>query len=164
MPTTSREASSRFGIARATAADVEALLGLMHDFYAEAGFILNRRPTAAALGVLLSSASLGCIWLARSNGVALGHAVLTVRFTMEHEGLSGYIDDLYVVPQFRRTGIGHALLAELVAECRARGCKALKVEVDQSNTAALGLYSKFGLQVATDGRVLASGALREAGT
>ena len=163
MPTTSREAFSRFGIARATAADVEALLGLMHDFYAEAGFVLNRRPTAAALRVLLSSASLGCIWLARSNGVALGHAVLTVRFTMEHEGLSGYIDDLYVVPQSRRTGVGHALLTELVAECRARGCKALKVEVGQSNAAALGLYSKFGLHGATDGRVLASGHLREAG-
>ena len=162
MPTTSRGASSRFGVARATAADVEALLGLMHDFYAEAGFVLDRRPTAAALRVLLSSASLGGIWLARSNdGVALGHAVLTVRFTMEHEGLSGYVDDLYVVPQSRRTGIGHALLTELVAECRARGCTALKVEVDQGNTAALRLYSKFGLRIATDGRVLASGALRE---
>ena len=82
---------------------------------------------------------------------------------MEHEGLSGYIDDLYVLPQSRRRGIGHALLTELMAECRARGCKTLKVEVDQGNAAALGLYSKFGLQVVTDGWVLASGALREAG-
>jgi ribosomal protein S18 acetylase RimI-like enzyme len=169
MPETSREASSRFGVARATAADVEVLLGLMHDFYAEAGFALDRPRTAAALRSLLSSASLGSVWLARSDdggggGGALGHAVLTVRFTMEHEGLSGYIDDLYVVPQARRAGVGHALLTELVAECRARGCKALKVEVGQSNAAALGLYAKFGLQAAADGRILASGALREAGT
>src|SRR5262245_22642936 len=92
MPTMSQEGSSQFDIRRAIAADVEALLGLMHDFYAEAGFVLDRRPAAAALRVLMASPSWGGVWLARSDGVACGHAVLTVRFTMEHEGLSGYID------------------------------------------------------------------------
>jgi ribosomal protein S18 acetylase RimI-like enzyme len=148
---------------RATTADIDALLDLMHEFYAEAGFSLDRPANAAALQCLLSRPALGCIWLAVSNEIPVGHVVLAVRFTMEHTGLSGYIDDLYVRPQFRRMGIGDALLAELVAECRARGCRSLQVEVGEANVGALALYAKFGLHVATDDRVLASGSLLEAG-
>lgn len=135
----------------------------MHDFYAESGFVLNHTSTAAALQSLLSSPALGCIWLACADGVAIGHAVLTLRFTMEHEGLSGYVDDLYVQPMHRRQGAGRRLLDELLAECRARGCKALHVEVGKSNAAALALYAVFGLHPATDGRILASGPVTRAG-
>ena len=95
--------------------------------------------------------------------MAVGHTVLTVRFTMEHEGLSGYIDDLYVQPPCRRLGVGGRLLQELVAECRSRGCKSLEVEVGQRNAAALSLYGRLGLHASADGRVLASGPLPEAG-
>lgn len=146
-------------IQRATSADIGSLLTLMHDFYAESGFDLNHESTATAFQSLLSDPSLGCIWLAYANNIAIGHTVLTVRFTMEHEGLSGYIDDLYVQPQHRRLGVGRGLLNELLAECRARRCKALHVEVGKSNLAALALYTKLGLHAATDGRILASGAV-----
>ena len=147
----------------ATADDIESLLSLMHDFYAESGFVLKPASTATALRALLSNPSLGCIWLAYSNSGPVGHAALTLRFTMEHEGLSGYIDDLYVRPEYRRSGVGRRLLNELVAECRRRGCKSLQVEVGQSNVAALSLYQSFGLHAATDGRILASGPVVEAG-
>ena len=152
----------QFTVKRATAADVEALVDLMEEFYAEAGFTLDRSSNAAALQELLLHRAMGCIWLGLSNEVPIGHAVLTVRFTMEHTGLSGYVDDLYVRPQFRRGGVGQALLTELAAECRVRGCKSLQVEVGEPNAAAPALYGKFGLRAATDGRVLASGPILEA--
>jgi ribosomal protein S18 acetylase RimI-like enzyme len=82
---------------------------------------------------------------------------------MEHEGLSGYIDDLYVQPTHRRLGAGRSLLNELIAECKVRRCKALHVEVGESNSAALALYGEFGLHAATDGRILASGLVTRAG-
>lgn len=146
-------------IQRATSADLGSLLTLMFDFYAESGFVLNYESTAKALQALLSSPSLGCIWVAYANNLAVGHTVLTIRFTMEHEGLSGYIDDLFVQPEHRRMGVGRGLLEELVAECRARNCKALHVEVGESNVAALALYAKLGLHPTTDGRILASGVV-----
>ena len=148
---------------RATTDDIASLLSLMHDFYAESGFAVNRASAGAALRALLSNFALGCIWLAYADKSPVGHVVLTVRFTMEHEGLSGYIDDLYVRPQYRRGGVGRHLLTELVVECRRRGCKSLQVEVGHSNVAALSLYERFGLHATTDGRVLASGPVVEAG-
>jgi ribosomal protein S18 acetylase RimI-like enzyme len=146
-------------IRRATPDDVGALLELMEDFYAESGFALDHQTTAPALQTLLDSPSLGCIWLACLDGTAVGHAVFTVRFAMEHEGLSGCIDDLYVMPRFRRKGVARALLAALVAECRERSCKAFQVEVTPDNAAALALYAGLGLYPVTDGRVLARGPL-----
>jgi GNAT superfamily N-acetyltransferase len=65
----------------------------------------------------------------RTRFVAAGHAVLTLRYTMEHGVLSGYIDDLFVKPQFRRQRIARALLSELFDECRRRTCKSIYVEV-----------------------------------
>jgi uncharacterized protein len=153
------ERSEPFVFKRATAADMESLLTLMHGFYAEAGLTLNRGSSSAALHDLLSSPSLGCVWLAQLDNVAVGHTVLTLRFTMEHEGLSGYIDDLYVEPRYRRLGVGRGLLRELVAESHSRGCKSLQVQVGQDNAAALSLYGKLGLHATGDGRVLASGPL-----
>src|SRR5215831_5879866 len=97
-------------IARAGVGDVDALLALMHDFYAESGFALDRAVHEAAFIQLLSNPALGAVWIARHDGVPAGHVVLTVRFTMEHAGLSGYVDDLYVRPEFRRRGIGRQLL------------------------------------------------------
>lgn len=79
---------------------------------------------------------------------------MSVRYTMEFAGLSGYVDDLYVKPEFRRRGVGRALLAALFAECRARGCKSMHVEVGEFNAPALSLYGKFKLGAAQDGRLL----------
>jgi ribosomal protein S18 acetylase RimI-like enzyme len=146
-------------ISRAHTDDVEALLALMHDFYAEAGFALDRAIHAAAFTQLLSTPVLGAVWIARHDGAPAGHVVLSVRFTMEHAGLSGYVDDLFVRPEFRRMGIGRALLAAVASDCRARGCRALQVEVARDNQPALALYAAFGLRPLTDGRVLASGPL-----
>ena len=146
-------------ISRASSDDTDALLALMHDFYAESGFALDRVVHETAFAQLLSTPPLGGVWIARQGGVPAGHVVLAVRFTMEHAGLSGYVDDLYVRPEFRRLGIGRQLLDAVVCDCRTRGCRALHVEVAGDNQAALALYAAFGLQPATDGRVLASGPL-----
>ena len=76
----------------------------------------------------------------------------------------GYVDDLYVEPEYRRRGVGFALLEMLFRECRVRELASVYVEVGQSNRPALALYAKFGLAPLTDGRVLLTGPLRESGT
>jgi ribosomal protein S18 acetylase RimI-like enzyme len=145
-------------------ADVADLVPLMHDFYAEANYPLDHSLAAASFLQLLSRPDLGCVWLVHSGPLPVGHAVLTVRYTMEHGGLSGYVDDLYVKPEFRRMGAGDALLSELFAQCQERGCKYVHVEVGATNEPALALYAKFGLVPAQDGRVFLSGPVIEGDT
>lgn len=149
----------QFEVRRALRADIGAVVDLMHEFYAESGYPLDRLWASASLLELLARPELGAVWLAQSGGEVAGHVVLTVRHAMEYGGLSAYIDDLFVRPAWRRHGVGRALLAELFRDCRARGCKAVQVEVGADNARALRLYGTFGLRPHQDGRVLLSAPL-----
>jgi ribosomal protein S18 acetylase RimI-like enzyme len=150
-------------VRKASSKDVHELVDLMDAFYAESSFPLDRQWAADSFVQLLSMPALGCVWLARVGAKAIGHAVLSVRYTMEYAALGGYIDDLYVTPEFRRQQVASRLLRALVEECRGRACASLHVEVSGSNIAALATYKRFGLTPATDGRLLLSGAVPAAG-
>jgi len=54
---------------------------------------------------------------------------------------------LAVDPAFRRHGLARALLDAATAVLRAAGAKQLFIEVDESNSAARGLYQSFGAVV-----------------
>jgi ribosomal protein S18 acetylase RimI-like enzyme len=155
---------SKLTVREATKADVAGLVGLMQEFYEESAFALDREWAAATFHSLFASPEQGKVWIALADQAPVGHAVLSLRFTMEHGGLSGYIDDLFVKAAFRRRGYGRLLLSQLRHHCQRIGCKSLQVEVGATNYGALALYEHFGIRVACDGRVLASGPLGEDGT
>lgn len=128
----------------ATAADIPALVALMTAFYAESDLPLRTGPASRAFAALLADERLGGVWLAECDGVAVGHAVLTVCFSMEHGGLRGFIDDLYVRPDARGQGAGARLLATVRAAATERGVRALHVEVGPDNERARRLYARAG--------------------
>ncbi|PWM36612.1 MAG: ribosomal-protein-alanine N-acetyltransferase [Clostridiales bacterium] len=56
----------------------------------------------------------------------------------------GYINDIAVLPEFRRRGFGQALLEGLIARAGERQLRFLTLEARESNRAALALYEKNG--------------------
>jgi ribosomal protein S18 acetylase RimI-like enzyme len=141
-------------VREATPNDVGILMSLMKEFYAEANFELDVQSASQSFMSLFRDPTYGCVWIVSIGEKPIGHAVLTVRFTMEHGGISGYVDDLFVVKEFRRHGAAHAMTMELEKECRKRNCKALIVEVGRDNTAGLRTYEKLGMRLIDDGRIL----------
>lgn len=75
---------------------------------------------------------------ALSDGQAVGYAGLWKVFD------EGHITNIAVHPEFRRNGVGAALLAELVALAQREGILRLTLEVRKGNQAAQNLYRKFG--------------------
>ena len=59
-----------------------------------------------------------------------------------------HINNLAVLPPFRRTGIARSLLAHVLREGIALGARRATLEVRQSNDAARMLYERFGFAVA----------------
>lgn len=57
-----------------------------------------------------------------------------------------HILNIAVHPDFRQRGIGEALMAEAVAEARARKAQLMILEVRRSNLKARKLYRKFGFE------------------
>ncbi|MGL4620158.1 GNAT family N-acetyltransferase [Chroococcidiopsis sp.] len=58
-----------------------------------------------------------------------------------------YIFLLYVKPEYRRRGIGKALMRYLEDWARTKGDRQIGLQVFQSNTPALDLYHKLGYQI-----------------
>ena len=139
---------------KASPDDVQQLVALMAEFYAEAAYPLNRRRAAEAFAALLADERLGHIWLVVKDSQAVGHLVVTLCFSMEYGGIIAFVDDLFVRRPFRRFGLGTAALKEAQAFCASRGVRAMFVETGHDNAAALAVYRRVGF-VNTDRQLLA---------
>jgi GNAT superfamily N-acetyltransferase len=58
-----------------------------------------------------------------------------------------WLEDLFVLPDYRRLGLGRALIEALAAECVARGYARLEWMVLDSNESAPGFYRSLGASV-----------------
>jgi GNAT superfamily N-acetyltransferase len=130
----------------ATLSDVDALVRLMTQFYAESDFTLSAQAAARTFEALLDDFRLGQVWLIEQDGHAAGFVVLTVSFSMEYGGLRGFVDDFFVAPPYRRRGLAHAALEEVKTACRRRGVRALLVETGPDNSAAIAAYKSVGFE------------------
>ena len=82
--------------------------------------------------------------VAERNGEAVGYMGF-------HDVVGeGFVTNVAVSPACRRQGVAAALLEAALAECAARGVERLCLEVRESNTPAIALYTRFGF--ALDGR------------
>lgn len=129
---------------RATPTDLGTLLALMAEFCAESGYALERERAAAALLPLLESDALGGAWLLEVAGGAAGHVVLAYARSMEHVGRVAIVDDLFVRPERRGSGLAGEAPARLREQARAEGVRALLVETGHDNAAAIAVYRRAG--------------------
>lgn len=57
------------------------------------------------------------------------------------------LQDLFVAENYRRKGVGDALMASFIKDVKSRGVKKLFLEVRKSNTPAINLYKKSGFNL-----------------
>ena len=94
-----------------------------------------------SLAILTQSNGLGVVALT-SDGRLIGYGgMLTVLD-------EGQITNIAVHPDFRRLGVGKAILSAMMEQARQRGVNQLSLEVRASNLVAQTLYLKQGFVVA----------------
>jgi ribosomal protein S18 acetylase RimI-like enzyme len=62
------------------------------------------------------------------------------------------IENVATLPAYRRRGLGNALLAEILAKGRRKGCRRAQISVLIGNTPAQQAYEKVGFQVVDERR------------
>jgi hypothetical protein len=95
---------------RASPNDIPLLVGLMAEFYAEAGYHLNQEGAAGAFQTILADERLGYVWIIQKEQQDIGHLVVTLKYAMEYGGLVACVDDLYVKPAWRNQGLSTGAL------------------------------------------------------
>ena len=111
----------------AQADDVQTLLDLMADFYAESGYVLDRSRAAEAFTALLADPRLGRVWIVEQGAARAGYIVVAFVFAMEYGGVTAVVDDFYVRPEARCAGLGTDALAEVCRACAELGLRAIRV-------------------------------------
>ena len=141
-----------------TAADTPALAAIYgHNVLHGTGTFELEAPDADEMGrrrdAVLAN---GLPWIvAELDGRVVGYAYANLfrprrayRFCVE--------DSIYLAPEAQGRGIGRLLLAELIAQCTARGCRQMLAVIgDSANAGSIGLHRALGFQPA--GRFEAAG-------
>ena len=82
--------------------------------------------------------------VAEHDGQVAGFALWYLSFSTWTASHGIYLEDLYVKPELRGSGLGRALLAELARICVARGYPRLEWAVLDWNTPSRGFYASLG--------------------
>ena len=130
----------------ATAADVPVLLELVHELA-----VYEREPDAVeTTEAQLHEALFGadpvawCHVAVDADGAVVGFALWHLTFSTWRGTAGIWLEDLFVRPAARGTGLGRALLQELARTCTARGYSRLAWWVLDWNEPAVGFYRSLG--------------------
>ncbi len=79
-----------------------------------------------------------------AEGEVVGAAFASAFLGMEHGGLSGWLEELYVLPSWRGKQIGSQLVSEIVRLATSRGWRALDLEIEADHRHVASLYQRHG--------------------
>ncbi|MEK6278606.1 MAG: GNAT family N-acetyltransferase [Actinomycetota bacterium] len=63
-----------------------------------------------------------------------------------------WLEDVFVVEEARRAGLGRALMEACEERARARGCRRIQLDANENNQRAVALYESLGFQCGKPGR------------
>jgi GNAT superfamily N-acetyltransferase len=91
--------------------------------------------------------------LAEWEGQAVGFALFFYNYSTFLTKPGIYLEDLFVLPEHRRRGIGRLLLIALAQRALDRGCGRLEWSVLDWNEPAISFYQHMGAEVLPDWRI-----------
>jgi len=134
-------------IRRATAADAAQILAFIRALAA-----FERAPdavTATEDGLIRdgfgATPYFHCL-IAEYGGQPAGFAFYFFNYSTWVGRPGIYVEDLFVLPEFRRLGIGKALLEQVAAVAVEKGCQRMQWEVLDWNTPAIDFYRTMGAE------------------
>lgn len=141
----------RFQIAPATAADVPLILAFIRELADYERLSHAVSATEEQLRETLFGADpAASVLIARVDGAPAGFALYFRNYStfLARPGL--YLEDLFVRPDYRRLGIGRALLATLARQAVASGCGRLEWSVLDWNEPSIRFYRQLGATALDD--------------
>jgi GNAT superfamily N-acetyltransferase len=123
-------------------AEVAALVERYWEFESIGGF--ERPRIERLMGDLLAAPERGACWVADGDGRLCGYLLAVFMFSLEHGGLMAEIDEIFVSPERRSTGVGALLLATAERDLAERGLVRLQLQLGIDNHRARHFYERHG--------------------
>ncbi len=91
--------------------------------------------------------------LAEEAGRAVGYALIFYTYSTWRGRRGIWLEDLFVLPERRRNGVGRALLDRLVSLAQERGCGRVEWSVLDWNKPAIDFYRSYGANLLDEWRI-----------
>lgn len=144
-------------LAEATLADVPVLIDLMRLYYEYDGHPFVEETAQRGLERLLRDPSLGVAWIIYDGEEAAGYLVACFGFALEYAARDVFIDEFYLKPEYRESGMGSSALSQAEEHLVGLGVKAVYLLVMPGNDRAEQFYRRAGYD--DTGRLLLSKGL-----
>ncbi len=137
---------ANFSLREANLSDLETVLNLVLAYHHHAGIEMPPALLKKALIPLLGTRHYGRIWLSSCDQTIIGYICLCFGYSLEFAGRDAFIDELYIVEEFRGRGLGRAMLAAVMQQATALKIAALHLEVASDNTRLTAFYRALGFE------------------
>ncbi len=127
-------------------ADLADLLPLMREYAAFDELAFDERRAGEAMRGLLADERCGRVAFVQENGRRCGYVALCYGYSIELGGRDAFVDELYILAEFRNRGLGTRALEAACALARADGVVAIHLEVRRDNVAAQRYYARCGFR------------------
>lgn len=141
-------------IRNAAPADVPAIVGLIKELadFEKLGHLAQATPEKLHPQLFGEKPPVEC-WVAEGEkGELVAFALFFTNFSTFLAQPGIYLEDLYVQPAHRGTGLGKAMLSRLAALAVERGCGRFEWSVLDWNVNAIDFYKKMGAVMMDDWR------------
>ena len=129
------------------AGDVGEVIELFQRQLLEHQIESNEADLRNVIATILDQPRHGFILVATVTGAGMvGVALASAFLGVEHGGESGWLEELFVRPEWRQQGVGNRLLTEVLRVARSRGWRALDLEVETDHERAIPLYERHGFR------------------
>lgn len=93
--------------------------------------------------------------VAERDGILVGTCQLSFLAGLSHKGMwRGQIEGVRIASSERGSGLGKAMMAWLIEQCRARGCGLVQLTTDKRRTDAHRFYDRLGFVASHEGMKL----------
>jgi ribosomal protein S18 acetylase RimI-like enzyme len=134
-----------FFIRPASHADVSEIIAMLNEFAVfeklERYFEITEAKLAAAL--FDDDAFVQCL-VAETAGHLAAYAIMYPNFATFRGQKGMYLEDIYIRPAHRGTGLGAAMLKQVAKTAASQGCERIDFVVLDWNQPAIGFYEKHG--------------------
>lgn len=134
-------------VRKVTPQDKEMYLSLTEKFY-QSDAVSHNIPLENRLKtwdeIMRSDEYADCYFVIKDGDVA-GYMLLAYTFSQEAGGKTAWIEEIYILPEFRSMGLGNELFDFIKAEIEP-DCARLRLEVEADNIRAKKLYKSLGFK------------------
>ena len=130
-----------------TAADRTCYLQMAHDFYRTdaCDHVIPDSNIEKTADAVLTGNPYSALYLFEENGAVAGYVLLALTWSQEGGGLTVWVDELYLLPQYRGQGLATEMFRQL-PELYPNAAR-FRLEAAPGNQRAIALYRRLGYEM-----------------